>query len=256
MNFAFGPCRKRSKDLPLLDDPSAEDEDINALLSFLNHSNRWLGLNRLVNDQLESWAPHFSQGQQITFLDLYCGRGDLSKLILLWARRRKLDVQILAVDPYARSISIAKDRLKNFPQVSFDVRDMSSPHFLQAQQFDFVVSRQCFHRLPETQISLFLKRTNLLAKRGFLVVDWLRGLRSYWIMKGLSHYWGDSFMRKQVLLTVAESLSKKEIRMNLNEAGLEMAQVQSFPLGQVLVSFERGLLLSPNYGFLRGVVGT
>ncbi|MCB4757532.1 MAG: methyltransferase domain-containing protein [Elusimicrobia bacterium] len=241
-----------------MDDSSADElteYQLTCLMDFLGFLDGRLGGHRVVFHFLNEWRSRWMPGERIQILNLHCGRGDLARAVAEWARSKKLDVQIFAVDPREALIQMARERHGKCREISFDVRAFTHADFLQAQQCDYVVSSGPLHHLTADQIPAFLKSVNLLSKRGFIVSDWLRDLRGYLWVAFFSHMWGDPAIRERALGTIQAGFTLGEAKRLLKQADLGFANVETFFGYRFSIAGERRLVMSPKLSPLPRLAG-
>jgi SAM-dependent methyltransferase len=85
---------------------------------------RCLGISRLLRYFLHAWIK---PGRTYRILDLATGTGDASRLIADWARKKKITLQIDAMDFYPSLLEIARRQAVDYPEITF-VRADSRSH--------------------------------------------------------------------------------------------------------------------------------
>ena len=250
MNWTFGSLRERSRLIERIDRHDVTDDQLNALFDFSDGVARRLRGFSPVLSFLRGAAGRWNG--PVSILDLGCGRGALSRAIVDWAHRRRLDVKVNGADRYGRVIHLARDRHKGIADLTFDTRDLNDPLYLQAQQFDYVVSAYALHREPDDRTQLFLKTANRLARRGVIVVDWMRDARAAFFLSRLAKFSAEPVVAEEVSLAVARSFTRREAVKLRTEAGLDFAEVRTHVGYRFSIAGERALVLgtelSPNVG--------
>lgn len=250
MTWTFGSLRERSRAIERVDRHDVTDEQLNALFDFSDGVARWLRGYAPVLGFLRQAAGRWNG--PVSILDLGCGRGALSRAIVEWAHARRLDVKVNGADRYGRVVHLARDRHKGVADLTFDTRDLNDPLYLQAQQFDYVVSAYALHREPDDRTQLFLKTANRLARRGVIVVDWLRDARAAFYLSRLARFSKDAVMSEEASLAVARGFTRREADQLRNDAGLDFAEVRAHVGYRFSIAGERALVLrtelSPNVG--------
>lgn len=243
----IGPCYRRSTHIEPLERPDLDDEELSRAFDFIEFLNRWTGGNRIVVDALAACSHRWMPGQTISILDVGCRRGDLTRAIVKWARSRQIDVKIFAIEKFSRFIQMAKEHSTGYPEINFDVRLLNDPMFLQAQQFDYVVSSLSLHELSFEQASVALKKMNLLAKRGLIVTDWIRDFRGWLWMSAFSFLLGNDVVREGAPLAVKKGFTESEIRHICRHAGVDYLNYSKHLGYRFSVMGERGLAMNPAY---------
>lgn len=245
-SLTLGPCARRSTIVERIDAPDVSDADLDRLHAFHERAMAASGLYHsalsFLQDASRRWAPN----QTITVLDLFCGRGRFSRELAAWAARRPFDVHILAVDRYGRVIELAKDRTDDgASRIIYDVRDWNHPAFLHAQQFDYVVSLGGFHRVEDAKLVPFLKKADLLAKRGVFVADWIRDIRAWSWMSCMATVGGRGGFRREARLAVERGVSTRELRRHVRDAQVDHLTLRAHLGLWFSLSGERGFVMEP-----------
>jgi len=256
VNFTIGPCSGRAVEIEWMDTPGISDQSLIKGYEFIERAQRLSGGQRALFHFLKKASAKWIPDQRITMLDLYCGRGALSQEILKWSRAQGWGVQILAVDRYGRILEMAKERQSKDPDLVFDVRDWNHPSFLQAQQFDYVISDLSLHHFDGDQAQGLLKTVNLLAKRGWFVGDWIRDLRAWVWMNALSRLSKEEVIRHDGPLAVKRSYALPEVANLAKKSGVSEAQLKTHMGIRFSLTSERGLVWDPKLAPITPLAGT
>jgi len=242
MAWPFSGFSERARVPERADSPNVTDGELNAVYDFSDSIARFLGGHAIVLRFLarasRSWTG------PVSILDLGCGRGALGRSILDWAKGRGLDVKIHGSDKDARVIPMARERHRGLSDLTFETRDLKDQYFLQAQRFDYVVSAQALHREPDDRAELFLKTANRQAKRGLIVVDWLRDPRAALYLSTLARACREPRVRTEAKLAIQRGFTRAEADRLKNAAGLDYARVGVHFGYRFSVDGERGLVMN------------
>ncbi len=240
----FGPCRRRARALEEIDKPDTSSEQLERAFDFFGFLNGGLGGNRVILNFLKSASESWTTYRPVTFLELRCGRGDLSMSLVRWAKSKGFEVRILAIDECPAVIKLAREHYGSVPEIAFDVRFLSDSRFLEAQQFDYVISSSLLHTLEGPAAVRALKTANLLARRGIVFSDWMRDIRAWFWMQALSRFWGDDFVIHDGLLAIRKGFTIGELEHLAAQAQLEYLQIRRHLGYRFSVAGERALVLS------------
>jgi SAM-dependent methyltransferase len=254
MIWPIGRLPHRSSVIERLDAHDVPDGDLTRLLDFNDTVARWTGGRRIILNFLERASERWAG--PVTVLDLSCGRGDLSRAIALWARSASLEVRVHGVERYGRLVQMARDRQRNLPELTFEPRDLNDPFFLQAQQFDYVVSEMGLHREPNDRTALFLKIANRMAKRGLICVDWIRDARPAIALGLLGRLWKSDVVAHDARVAVERGFRYREAEALRKGAGLNYARLRRHVGYRFSLSGERGLVMDPAFTPVTGLAGT
>lgn len=241
----FGPCARRSTALEPIEDPTLPEEELKELLSFIDVLSHWTGGNQITLDFLKACSSRWLPGDTISILEVGCLKGDLARSMVDWARAKKFDVRVLAIEHDQRFIHLAKAESLGYPEITFDVRTFTDKLFLQGQQFDYVISAQAVHRESGTVVRAMLKKINFLAKRGVLVSDWMRDVRALLWVSAFSWITRNEAIRRGAQLAIKKGFTVDEMKKMGDEAGLRFATVQRNFGYRFSLLGERALVSSP-----------
>lgn len=252
----IGPCRRRARAPEEIEKPDTPLEDLGRAYDFFGFLNGGLGGHRVVMNFLKDVSKNWATDRPVSILELRCGRGDLSATLVRWARSKGQEIRVLAVDECPSVIELARDYHGSIKEITFDVRYMNDARFLEAQQFDYVISSSALHTMDMDQAVKLLKIANLLAKRGIVFSDWLRDLRAWLWMQALARFWGDDVVVHDGLLSIRKGFTPLEVTRMAAQAGLDYARVSTHLGYRFSVAGERGLVLSPALAPYAPLAGT
>ena len=253
MMWPIGRLPQRSNVIERLDDPGVSDADLSRLFDFHDTVARWTGGRQIVLGFLKDAAERWSG--PVTILDLSCGRGDLSRSIVLWGRAANVEVRVHGVERHARLVQMARERQRNLSEITFEARNLNDPFFLQAQQFDYVVSEMGLHREPNDRTALFLKIANRMAKRGLVCVDWIRDARPAFVLEFLAGAWKSEAVKHDARVAVERGFRYREAEALRKGAGLNYARLKRHVGYRFSLFGERGLVMDPAFTPVTGLAG-
>jgi len=157
LTLNLGPCRRRARALEEIDNPTPMWIAWSEPSPFFGFLNGGLGGNRVILNFIKAASSTWTPFRPITFLELRCGRGDLSANLVRWAKAKGFDVRVFSVDECPAVVELARDYYGSIPEITFDVRFLTDPRFLEAQQFDYVISSSVLHTLDTESAVRVLK---------------------------------------------------------------------------------------------------
>jgi hypothetical protein len=241
----FGPCARRSTALEPIEHLDLPTEDLFRALSFVEMVSHWTGGNELVINFLDDCVSRMQSPVSLSLLEVGCLRGELAHAIVDWARLKKIDIRILAIDDNPRFIDMARERSLGYKEITFDVRSLHDPVFLQAQQFDYTISVHLLHRERTPEATFLLKKMNFLSKRGLMACDWVRDLRAYLWMAAFSSFVRNESIRSGARLSIRKGYTLNEVRRMAKEAGVDYLPLTVNFGYRFTLAGERGLLFQP-----------
>ncbi len=174
-----GSVRRRSELTEWMDEPGVNRADLAGSLAFIRRVNRYLGGTRAVMGHLRQWSARWSPLDTITILDVATGSADIPLAILQWARQRKLQARIFALDLHPTTLELAQEHVRNswaFPEpppLEFVRGDALALPFAD-RSIDYVISSMFFHHLSDESARAALREMLRVARRGIIVNDLLR----------------------------------------------------------------------------------
>ena len=112
------------------------------------------------------WLQKFSMPQTGNFLEIGCGIGTQTELLL---QELSLDSKVTAIDISEKSIAYAKKRLKLYDNVTLIVGDITEINL--SGKFDVIILPDVIEHIPlELHSNLFKKLAALLEEKGFLLI--------------------------------------------------------------------------------------
>ena len=149
-------------------------------------------------------------------LDVGCGGGDVARAIARWARRDRLPIGIVAIDPDPRAISWAR---RQRPMAALTLRAVHSAALVEERErFDVVISNHLLHHLAADQLAALLEDSRRLLAPGGIVLhrDIRRGRFAYFAFAVATApfprmHRGRSFIRADGLTSIRRSYTNREL---------------------------------------------
>ena len=207
----------RSSEAEMMDDFSLGHQVIDPIMDELEVVNKLLGGYRVFFDAFEKMGPE----DGLTISDWGCGGGDSLRAIANWARMRNLKIILIGVDATASAIEYARQKSKNYPEISYILADVMSD-VLHEKQFDIVISSLFTHHFPDGEwIKLVQKMAHCSSK--FVVINDLhRHWLAYHSIGVLTRLFSKSEMVKHdSKLSVLRSFKKTDLVDMLQKVGFQ-----------------------------------
>ena len=118
----MGKFDQRSYDKEIMDDLEVGGEILKQTLRELRTINRFLGGNHVTTSGLNILLGQ-EKSWEYTIADIGCGGGDMLKVMADWASKNKFKCKFIGIDANDHTIGLAKENLKNYPNVSFLVQN-------------------------------------------------------------------------------------------------------------------------------------
>jgi SAM-dependent methyltransferase len=173
--------RAQPAELPELMDGPCRREDLRACLRDLARVNQWLGGYRPTFEWLNTFAE---TREPLRILDVGCGDGEALRRIARWAKKNRLDVQLIGLDLNADTIGIAKEATPLECGVEFVAGNVFD--YEPQEPVDLIVSSLFAHHLSDEEIVRFVGWMETHARLGWFVNDLSRAATPYRLFKLLA----------------------------------------------------------------------
>ena len=219
----------------MLDLGLGSPEDVATNLAEMWRINRYLGGLRALTSHLYPRLAASPDG--VTVADLGSGSGEVPVAIARWARKRDLNVRILAVDWAGRNLAVTRANVADTPEVSLlqaDANRMPLPPC----SVDYVISSLFIHHFAPVQAVGVLRAAYLCARRAIIMSDLVRGWLPLVAFKLVQPIFAHNFLtRHDGALSIRRSYTPAELRQLAEAAGLHNARVHThWPWRMTLVA--------------------
>ena len=204
----------RSSEEEMMDDFSLGHEIIDPIMDELE----------IVNKLLGGYHVFFSAFKKIdirdgmSISDWGCGGGDSLRVIAKWARKRKLNIRLIGVDATESAIEYARERSKDFPEITYIFADVMSEELI-SNQFDIVISSLFTHHFADESWIKLIQKMADCASKYVVINDLHRHWFAYHSIGVLTSVFSNSEMVKHdSKLSVLRSFKREELDKLLKKA--------------------------------------
>ncbi len=178
---------------------------------FLGGGQAWRGVRTLLADLPRPQEPFL-------LADLGCGGGESLQQMARWARVAKVSLQLVGFDANPHVVAYAREKARDFPEISFEQADICSPAFL-ARRFDVVTCSLVLHHFSHQQLRELLPAYLRMCRQGLVISDLQRHWLP-WALFGLaSRVMGASPMiRHDGMLSVRRGFTRPELEQLLQDS--------------------------------------
>ncbi|GHC50399.1 methyltransferase domain-containing protein [Ulvibacter litoralis] len=202
---------KRSTQPELMDDFMLQGTEMKRLLTDLQIVNKWLGGNQITLEGIETLLSNIPKTQTITILDVGCGDGEMLRQCARFAASEGYQFQLIGVDANAFILEEAKQRSKDFQNISYQQLDVFS-EALSEVTFDICLCTLFLHHFSNSEIEVLVNRLQSKATLGTVVNDLQRNRLAFWLFSVFSHiFLKTKIARYDGLVSVASGFRKKEL---------------------------------------------
>ena len=221
----MGKFDQRSYDKEIMDDLEVGGEILKQTLRELRTINRFLGGNHVTTSGLNILLGQ-EKSREYTIADIGCGGGDMLKVMADWASKNKFKCKFIGIDANDHTIGLAKENLKNYPNVSFLVQNVFDQDF-QNLKVDVVTCTLFTHHFTDEELIVLMRVFKKGASLGMVINDLHRHPLAYYSIKLLTSLFSKSPMvQNDGPLSVLRGFSRKDIKHVLQKAGMEVFQIQ------------------------------
>lgn len=167
-----------------------------------------------------AWLGRMTQGlSEFSLLDVACGHGDALRRIHAWSVRRNLTARLAGIDLNPWGTRAATEATPADCGIRFITGDVFA--FEPKPRYDFIISSQFTHHLPEDQIVAFIRWMEAHASRGWFICDLHRHWFPYYGFELLARIalW-HRFIRYDGRVSIARSFTRADWQRMLASAGL------------------------------------
>jgi ubiquinone/menaquinone biosynthesis C-methylase UbiE len=218
----------RSDRMELMDAPVDDPAELAENFRDIERVNRLLGGTSIILRHLPALIPPAPAGP-ITILDLATGSADIPLAVVRWAKRRHLDVQVIASDYAPDILDVARARCAGESGIAlteYDARALPLPN----QSVDIVLCSLALHHFDPADAVRVLREMHRLGRRGFIVNDLRRERLAFaaaWVAAHLTTR--NRLTRHDAPLSVRRAYTPAELAGLLDQAGVDGASITTHP---------------------------
>lgn len=199
----------------LMDRPQPVSDELEADLLNLVSLNRYFGSHRQVRRFLARWL---ATGESYRVLDLATGAGDIPRVMVDWARRHGVKLQIDAVDANPSTLEIARKHSADYPEIQY-LRG-NALTFTSNETYDLVCCSLALHHFSEEDAARLLRTCRQASHRFTLVTDLERSVATLAGVQALTALiYRDPMTRFDGRLSARRAFSFQEFRELAEVAG-------------------------------------
>lgn len=196
----------------LMDDPDCDPDRLRRTLERFGAVNRLVsGWGAVYRHRIRPFAH--ARGGAITMLDIGCGGGDVVRRVTALARRDRLEVTAVGIDPDERALAVA--RAAGDDSVTYR-RAYSADLVAEGCRFDLVISNHLLHHLDDGEVVAVLADSRTLSRGLVLHSDIARSRAAYAAYSvGITPLAPGSFLRTDGLRSIRRSWTRSELARRL-----------------------------------------
>lgn len=205
----------RSVEEEMMDDFSLGSEVIYPIMDELEVVNKLLGGYQVFFNAFRRMGIK----DEVVISDWGCGGGDSLRIIAKWARKKNIKLQLIGVDATASAIQYARDKSRDFPEISFILADVMSDELI-SNQFNIVISSLFTHHFSDENWIRLIQKMSDCAADYVVINDLHRHWFAYHSIGVLTSVFSKSKMVKNdSKLSVLRSFKRTELEKLLKKGG-------------------------------------
>jgi 2-polyprenyl-3-methyl-5-hydroxy-6-metoxy-1,4-benzoquinol methylase len=221
----MGKFDQRCYDKEIMDNLEVGGEILKQTLRELRTINKFLGGNHVTTSGLKILLKG-DKKRKYTIADVGCGGGDMLRVMADWASKNGYDCQFIGIDANEHTIGMAKENLKNYPNVSFLTKNVFDKEF-ESIKVDVFTCTLFTHHFTDEELIILTRVFNKGASLGLVINDLHRHPLAYYSIRLLTALFSKSPMvQNDGPLSVLRGFSRKDIRHILQKAGIVPVQIQ------------------------------
>lgn len=230
----------RKDELELMDLPCLDGGELYQALTNLERLNRFFGGTSLILHHLGRLIARHRPAGPISILDVGTGGADIPRAIVGWARKRGIEVEIVAVDRHVQVLRVATTMCRDFPQIYLKHEDALALPYSPAS-FDFALSSLTLHHLSLEEAVALLKKLDELSRYAFIVSDLVRSRLAYWmVLVATRLLTRNRLTRYDGPLSVLRAFTPEELEGLARAASLPDLKLYRYPFFRVAAICEKG----------------
>jgi SAM-dependent methyltransferase len=176
----------------------------------------------------------------IRVLDVATGSADIPASIVKWARKRGIQIEVIAVDNNPIAVREAAAFTRGYPEITVAVADGFALPF-EDRSFDIVMCTKTLHHFNEEDTVRLLKEICRVAAHGYIVTDIRRSWVAWALITVLTRIFSKNRLtRHDGPLSVLRSYTVSEQDALAERAGLAGRRVVKEPFWRMVTSGRKG----------------
>ncbi|MBC22811.1 MAG: hypothetical protein CMJ32_02685 [Phycisphaerae bacterium] len=213
--------KTRATGREMMDDPSADREEIAESFQFIRQVNRWFGGTSATLRCIRHIHERMPQNQAIRILDIGTGAADIPIAINEWADRNGMQVSITCIDNHPACLQVAREAIKGMDSIEVVKADaVELIELYEPGSFDIVHAGMMLHHLDDIEVMTVLRIMQKLARRGLIWNDLLRSWLSVFALQIVTTGM-PQMVRNDAILSVRKGFTIREAVTMARKVGLE-----------------------------------
>ena len=215
---------KRSDAPEMMDDFAMEGEILRDALDKIASINKMLGGNSVTIEGVQKLLKDVDVKKTIRIIDIGCGNGDMLRTLADYAKKRKLNFELIGIDANQFTINHARQLSTSYLNVSYKCEDIFKDEIASC---DIILCTLTLHHFKDEEIIALLNRFKSAANLGIVVNDLERSALAYYLFTGLCFVFGLNHMSKQDgLVSILRGFKKQNLQLYSKQLQLKNCSIK------------------------------
>ena len=215
---------KRSNAPEMMDDFAMEGEILRDALDKIASINKMLGGNSVTIEGVQKLLKDVDVKKTIRIIDIGCGNGDMLRTLADYAKKRKLNFELIGIDANQFTINHARQLSTSYLNVSYKCEDIFKDEIASC---DIILCTLTLHHFKDEEIIALLNRFKSAANLGIVVNDLERSALAYYLFTGLCFVFGLNHMSKQDgLVSILRGFKKQNLQLYSKQLQLKNCSIK------------------------------
>lgn len=215
---------KRSNAPEMMDDFAMEGEILRDALDKIASINKMLGGNSVTIEGVQKLLNDVDVKKTIRIIDIGCGNGDMLRTLADYAKKRKLNFELIGIDANQFTINHAMQLSTSYLNVSYKCEDIFKD---QIASCDIILCTLTLHHFKDEEIIALLNQFKSAANLGIVVNDLERSALAYYLFTGLCFVFGLNHMSKQDgLVSILRGFKKQNLQLYSKQLQLKNCSIK------------------------------
>ena len=202
--------KSRSTEIEIMDDFNLKGKKMQAVLTDLNTVSSLLGGANITLKGIKKLLIGSPKNKPITIIDVGGGDGEMLRKCARFGKKNRYNFKLIGLDANANIISEAKERSKNYENITFKTFDIFSMHPF--PKGDIILCNLFLHHFKNAEIVTILKKVKQSSNIGVVVNDLQRSELAFNLFKAF----GWVFLKTKIakhdgLVSVARGFKREEL---------------------------------------------
>lgn len=202
--------RKRSNQREILDDFDLHGKELEKNFDDLDRVNKLLGGYTITLQGIEKVLGSSCFRYPVSIVDVGCGNGSMLREVAKMGREKGIKMHLKGIDANPFAVEIARNQSKEFPEIFFEVKDVTSNE-MEDEKIDIILCTLTLHHFNDSEIKDLIKTFLRICHIGIVINDLHRSKLAYYLFEVFSRIFiRNEIARKDGLTSVLRSFKRED----------------------------------------------